>query len=148
MKEVTIYTDGACHKNPGPGGWAAVLLYEGHRLEISGGEPETTNNRMEMTAAIRALETLKMPCSVRLYSDSSYLINAHEKRWLQSWIKRGWLKADKTPVENVDLWKRILALAEIHSVEWIKVKGHADNPENNRCDKLAVAESRKFLKNT
>lgn len=146
MKEVTIYTDGACHKNPGPGGWAAVLLYEGHRLEISGGEALTTNNRMEMTAAIRALEALKMPCEVRLHSDSAYLIDANEKHWLQSWIKRGWLKADRTPVENVDLWKRILELTLIHRVQWIKVKGHADDPENNRCDELAVKESRRFLK--
>ena len=144
MKEVTIYTDGACRKNPGPGGWAAVLLCEGRRLEISGGEERTTNNRMEMTAAIRALEALKMPCVVRLHSDSSYLIDAHEKRWIQSWIRRGWLKADRTPVENVDLWKRILELTAIHRVEWIKVKGHADDEENNRCDELAVMESRKF----
>lgn len=145
MKEVTIYTDGACRKNPGPGGWAAVLLCEGRRLEISGGEARTTNNRMEMTAAIRALEALKMPCAVRLYSDSAYLIDAHAKKWIQSWIRRGWLKADRTPVENVDLWKRILELTAIHRVEWIKVKGHADDAENNRCDELAVKESRKFL---
>ena len=144
MKEVIIYTDGACSGNPGSGGWAAVLKYDGRRLEISGGEPNTTNNRMELTAAIRGLEALKTPCSVRLYSDSSYLINAFEKGWLKSWLERGWRKADKKPVENIDLWKRLISLAEVHNVKWIKVKGHADNPENNRCDTLAVAESRKF----
>lgn len=144
MKTVNIYTDGACSGNPGPGGWGAVLLYGSHRREMSGGEENTTSNRMELTAAIRALEALTMPCQVNLYSDSAYLINAFELGWLKNWLKRGWVKANKDPVENIDLWKRLVELTDTHSVHWIKVKGHADNPENNRCDALAVGESRKF----
>ena len=144
MKLVTIYTDGACSGNPGPGGWGAVLIYGEHRREISGGEAVTTNNRMELTAAIKALEALNAPCEVDLYSDSAYLINAYEQGWLKNWIRRGWVKADKKPVENVDLWKRLLELSGTHTVHWIKVKGHASNVENNRCDELAVAESHKF----
>ena len=138
MKQVTIYTDGACSGNPGPGGWGAVLLFNGFRREISGFEPQTTNNRMELTAAIEALSALKEPCEVRLYSDSSYLVNAFSQRWLAGWQRRGWIKSDKKPVENTDLWKRLLELTGVHSVEWIKVKGHADNAENNRCDELAT----------
>lgn len=138
MKEIIIYTDGACSGNPGPGGWGAVLIYGEHRREISGAEPDTTNNRMELTAAIRALEALTMPCRVDLYSDSAYLVNAFEQGWLINWIKRGWIKADKKPVENSDLWKRLNELCSVHMVSWHKVKGHASNKENNRCDELAT----------
>lgn len=144
MKEVIIYTDGACSGNPGPGGWGCVLLYGEHRKEMSGGEKETTNNRMELMAAIRALETLKAPCRVDLYSDSAYLVNAFEQGWLSNWVRRNWIKSDKKPVENVDLWKRILALVSIHEVVFHKVKGHASNKENNRCDELAVAAVKQF----
>ncbi len=138
MKRVTIYTDGACSGNPGPGGWGAVLLYNGFRREMSAYEPDTTNNRMELTAAIQALSALREPCEVRLYSDSSYLVNAFSQRWLENWQRHGWLKSDKKPVENQDLWRELLRLTGVHAVTWLKVKGHADNPENNRCDELAT----------
>ncbi|MBR3502900.1 MAG: ribonuclease HI [Clostridia bacterium] len=138
MKQVTIYTDGACSGNPGPGGWGAVLIFMGHRREISGFDPSTTNNRMELTAAIAALSALKEPCEVQLYSDSSYLVNAFEQRWLSNWQRKGWIKSDKKPVENKDLWLKLLDLTGVHSVTWNKVKGHADNKENNRCDELAT----------
>lgn len=144
MKEIMIYTDGACSGNPGPGGWGCVLLYGEHRKEISGGERATTNNRMELTAAIKALEALNTPCCVDLYSDSAYLVNAFEQGWLNNWQKRGWIKSDKKPVENTDLWKRILELCEVHAVTWHKVKGHASNKENNRCDELATAAVKAF----
>ncbi len=138
MKQVTIYTDGACSGNPGPGGWGAVLIYNGYRREMSGYEPHTTNNRMELTAAIEALSALREPCSVSLYSDSSYLVNAFLQRWLVAWQRRDWVKSDKKPVENKDLWLKLLELTGVHAVSWIKVKGHADNAENNRCDELAT----------
>lgn len=144
MKEVIIYTDGACSGNPGPGGWGCVLMYGEHRKEMSGGERETTNNRMELTAAIKALEALKAPCRVDLYSDSAYLVNAFDQGWLANWVRRGWIKADKKPVENVDLWKKILALTEVHEVVFHKVKGHASNVENNRCDEMATAAVKQF----
>ena len=140
MKQVVIYTDGACSGNPGPGGWGAILMYGEKKLEISGYEAHTTNNRMELMAPIQALSRLKEPCEVRLYSDSTYLVNAFEKGWLENWQRRNWLKSDKKPVENQDLWKELLALTGRHSVQWIKVKGHADNPYNNRCDALATGE--------
>ena len=140
MKEVIAYTDGACSGNPGPGGWGVVLMYKEQSAELSGYESATTNNRMELLAAIKALSALKQPCIVRLYSDSAYLINAFQKHWLDSWQRRNWLKADKKPVENQDLWRELLRLSAIHRVEWIKVKGHADNPYNNRCDELARGE--------
>jgi len=139
MKEVTIYTDGACSGNPGPGGWGAILDYKGKRREISGGEPKTTNNRMELTAALEALKMLKEPCKVRLYSDSEYLINAMTKGWAAGWKKRGWMKADKTPAKNPDLFEELLTLCTYHEVQFVWVKGHASNPDNNRCDELAVA---------
>ena len=148
MKKVIVYTDGACSGNPGPGGWAAVLIYGERRLELSGGEKETTNNRMELTAAIRALEALKTPCKVELYSDSAYLVNAYQDRWLENWTKHNWIKSDKKPVENVDLWMRLLELTSVHSVMWHKVKGHADNEENNRCDKLATEAALKQREGT
>ena len=143
MKEVTIYTDGACSGNPGPGGWGALLMYGTAKKELSGFEAGTTNNRMELTAAIEALSALKEPCEVELYTDSAYLCNAFLQRWLQSWQKNGWKKADKKPVENRDLWERLLELTARHSVKFHKVKGHADNEYNNRCDKLATGEIKK-----
>ena len=139
-KTVTIYTDGACSGNPGPGGWGAILRYGAHEKELSGGEPETTNNRMELTAVIRALEALKEPCRVELYTDSRYIVDAIEKGWLYSWQKNGWRKADKKPALNVDLWQRILELFATHEVTLHWVRGHADNEYNNRCDALAVAQ--------
>ena len=140
MKQVIIYTDGACSGNPGPGGWGAILMYRDKKLEISGYEDQTTNNRMELMAPIQALKRLKEPCEVRVYSDSAYLVNAFQKKWLENWQKKNWVKSDKKPVENQDLWKEILAFTGIHRIEWIKVKGHADNPYNNRCDELATGE--------
>ena len=139
MKTVTIYTDGACSGNPGPGGWGAILEYRGVEREISGAEPETTNNRMELTAVIRALECLKEPCSVELWSDSKYVIDALSLGWARSWQARGWIKADKKPALNPDLWQRLLELAETHELHCHWVRGHADNPKNERCDRLAVA---------
>ena len=144
MKQVIVYTDGACSGNPGPGGWGAVLLYGEHRKEISGGEPRTTNNRMELTAVIEALKLLKQPCAVELYSDSKYVIDALEKGWAKGWKKRGWVKSDKKPALNPDLWEVLLELTQVHQLKYHWVKGHASNPLNNRCDEMAVAESRKF----
>lgn len=146
MKQVTIYTDGACSGNPGPGGWGAILCYGTLEKELSGGEPDTTNNRMELTAVIEALAKLKEPCSVALYSDSKYVIDALQKGWVYGWKKRGWIKSDKKPALNVDLWERLLPLVERHDVTYHWVKGHAQNPKNNRCDELAVAQSRSYLK--
>ncbi len=144
MKEVTIYTDGACSGNPGPGGWGAVLMYGEHRKEISGGDAHTTNNRMELTGPIEALELLKQPCKVRLYSDSAYLVNAFNQHWIANWQRNGWQPSQKKPVENKELWQRLLELCRTHEVEFIKVKGHADNAENNRCDELARAAIAKY----
>ena len=138
MKTVTLYTDGACSGNPGPGGWGAILMFGPHRRELSGGEKNTTNNRMELTAVIRGLEALKEPCIVDLYSDSKYVIDALEKGWARGWRARGWVKSDKKPALNPDLWGRLLELCETHTVKLHWVKGHADNPYNNRCDELAV----------
>ena len=135
MKTVNIYTDGACSGNPGPGGWGAILEYGGTEKELSGGEAQTTNNRMELTAVIKALQALKEPCRVELYSDSKYFIDAVEK---------GWIKSDKKPALNVDLWEEILLLLNTHDVHLHWVKGHAEHEKNNRCDQLAVAESKKF----
>lgn len=136
---VEIYTDGACSGNPGPGGWAALLQYNGKEREISGADPATTNNRMEMTAVIRALQELKKPCHVKLHSDSALIINAMTQGWIENWQARGWRKADKKPVENRELWEEMLAAMHPHRLEWIKVKGHADDARNNRVDALAVA---------
>ena len=140
MKEVTIYTDGACSGNPGPGGWGAILIYKEKRAELSGYDAHTTNNRMELLAPIQALQRLKEPCFVRVYSDSAYLVNAFRQHWLENWVRRNWIESDKKPVENRDLWEEILRQTKIHHIEWIKVKGHADNPLNNRCDELATGE--------
>ena len=139
MKQVTIYTDGACSGNPGPGGWGAILKYKEVTREMSGGEKETTNNRMELTGVIRALQALKEPCVVELWSDSKYVIDGLEKGWAMGWRKRGWIKSDKKPALNVDLWEVLLELTERHEMHYHWVKGHADNPYNNRCDQLAVA---------
>ncbi len=139
MKVITVYTDGACSGNPGPGGWAAVLLYEGRERVLSGAEPHTTNNRMELMAAIEALRALREPCTVRLHTDSTYLEKAFNAGWIASWIRSGWKTAAKKPVENRDLWEQLLEAAAPHRVTWIKVKGHADDPLNNRVDELAVA---------
>ena len=144
MKKVTIYTDGACSGNPGPGGWGAILEWNGVEKELSGGENPTTNNRMELLAVISALEKLNQSCIVELYSDSKYVIDALTKGWLTSWIKNGWRKADKKAVLNVDLWQRLLPLLEKHEMHYHWVKGHAENEKNNRCDQMAVAESKKF----
>ena len=140
MKTVTIYTDGACSGNPGPGGWGAILEYMGHEKELSGGEQNTTNNRMELTAVIKALQALKEPCTVELYSDSKYVLDALQKGWAVSWRKKGWIKSDKKPALNPDLWETLLSLVEMHDVRYHWVKGHASNPKNNRCDELAVNE--------
>ena len=137
VKEVVIYTDGACSGNPGPGGWGAILMYGEHRKELSGGEKLTTNNRMELTASIEALQALKEPCKVKLYSDSAYLVNGFRQGWIANWQRNGWRNSRNEPVENQDLWKKLLELMERHSVEFIKVKGHSDNEWNNRCDELA-----------
>ena len=136
-KQVTLYTDGACSGNPGAGGWGAILIYGEHRREFSGGEPQTTNNRMELTAVIEGLMKLKFPCRVDVYSDSAYTVNGFLQGWVYGWEKLGWKKADKKPVLNDDLWKQLLALTREHEVTFHKVKGHADNPLNNRCDELA-----------
>ncbi len=138
MKKVTLYTDGACSGNPGVGGWGAVLMFKGHEREISGAEADTTNNRMEISAVISGLECLKEPCEVSVYSDSAYTVNAFANGWVYGWEKSGWKKADNKPVLNDDLWKRLLALTRLHKVTFFKVKGHADNEYNNRCDKLAT----------
>ncbi|SOC21180.1 ribonuclease HI [Thalassospira xiamenensis] len=133
---VEIYTDGACSGNPGPGGWGAILRFRGVEKEMSGGDRETTNNRMEMMAAISALEALKRPCIVDIYTDSSYVRDGITK-WIWGWQKRGWKTADKKPVKNVELWQRLLDALKPHKVEWHWVKGHAGHPENERCDELA-----------
>lgn len=138
MKKVTLYTDGACSGNPGVGGWGAVLMFNGHEKAISGAVADTTNNRMEISAVIYGLECLKEPCEVSVYSDSAYTVNAFSNGWIYGWEKNGWKKTDNKPVLNDDLWKTLLQLTRIHKVTFIKVKGHADNEYNNRCDKLAT----------
>lgn len=137
MEKVTIYTDGACSGNPGPGGWGAVLMYENNEKEISGGKKDTTNNVMELTAALEALKLLKYPCEVELYSDSAYLVNGFDKGWIYGWQKNNWKTASKEPVKNKEIWEEIYKLTKIHKVKFIKVKGHSDNEYNNRCDELA-----------
>jgi ribonuclease HI len=147
MKFVELFTDGACSGNPGPGGWGAVLRYNGREKELSGGERETTNNRMELTAAIMGLKALKEPCDVRLVTDSKYVADGITKGWAESWRKNNWRKADKKPALNPDLWEQLLELIKKHNVtiEW--VKGHAGHPENERCDQLAVAYYKKLQEN-
>jgi ribonuclease HI len=145
MPVVEIYTDGACSGNPGPGGWAAVLLFGEHRKELSGGEPSTTNNRMELLAAIRALEELRVACKVKLYTDSRYLADAMTKGWAERWRRSGWMRTKTEHAKNPDLWQRLLDLCKIHEVEFIWLRGHGQSKHNNRCDELAVAESRRFI---
>jgi len=145
LKTVTLYTDGACSGNPGPGGWGAILEFKGTEKELSGGESSTTNNRMELTAVIQGLKALKESCIVELYSDSKYVIDALQKGWARSWREKGWKKADKKPALNPDLWEELLMLTEKHQMRYHWVKGHADNPKNNRCDQMAVAESQKRI---
>ena len=143
-KQVQIYTDGACSGNPGPGGWGAILVFGPHRKEMSGYMAGTTNNRMELFAAISALGALKEPCDVKLYSDSSYIVKAFQDHWIDGWQKRGWKNAAGDPVENQDLWWLLITLTKKHQVEFLKVKGHSDHPENNRCDELARAAIEEF----
>ena len=144
MKQVEIFTDGACSGNPGPGGWGAILRCNGVVKELSGGEPATTNNRMEMMAVIEALAALKEPCKVTLTTDSKYISDALEKGWAKGWRSKGWIKADKKPALNKDLWERLLNLVEQHTLKIVWVKGHNGHPENERCDVLAVAQTEKF----
>ena len=137
MEEVIIYTDGACSGNPGAGGWGSILMYKDTKKEISGGKEKTTNNVMELTAVIEGTKLLKFPCKVKLYSDSAYVVNAFNQKWIYGWLKNGWKNASKEPVKNKELWQELYNLTKIHDVEFIKVKGHADNEFNNRCDELA-----------
>ena len=137
MDEVIIYTDGACSGNPGPGGWGSILMYKDNKKEISGGKLDTTNNVMELTAVIEGLKLLKFPCKVKLYSDSAYVVNAFNEKWIYGWLKNGWKNSSKEPVKNKELWQELYDLTKVHEVEFIKVKGHADNEYNNRCDELA-----------
>ena len=145
MKSVTLYTDGACSGTPGPGGWAAILCWRGREKELSGGEAQTTNNRMELTAVIRGLEALKEPCEVTVYSDSRYVVEAMTQGWPQAWRARGWRRRGSEEAKNPELWQRLLELAEAHTLRWVWVKGHSEDELNKRCDALAVAESRKYL---
>lgn len=138
MKKVTIYTDGACDPNPGVGGWAAILIHEGHEREITGGDSESTNNRMELTAVIEALRLMKEPCDIEIFTDSEYVKNAFTQKWIEGWIKKGWKTASRQPVKNQDLWQELITLTKPHKIRWEWVRGHADNPLNNRCDELAV----------
>ena len=143
MKKVRIYTDGACSGNPGPGGWGAILIYGGNEKELSGGEAATTNNRMELISVITALQALREPCEVELYTDSQYITNAVNLGWLSSWQRRGWSRKGGE-VKNLDLWVKLVPLLETHKVKFVWVKGHAENEYNNRCDKIAVMERRKL----
>ena len=137
MEEVIIYTDGACSGNPGPGGWGSILMCKGNKKEISGALNDTTNNVMELTAVIEALKMLKFQCKVKLYSDSAYVVNAFNQKWIYGWLKNGWKNSNKEPVKNKELWEELYKLYKIHDIEFIKVKGHADNEFNNRCDEMA-----------
>jgi ribonuclease HI len=144
MKEITIYTDGACSGNPGPGGWGAVLIFQGNQKEISGGAKDTTNNIMEMTAVIEALKLLKEPCIVNLHSDSAYVVNAFNEHWIEGWLAKGWVNSKKEPVKNKELWLELIELTNKHKVKFIKVKGHSTNELNNRCDYLATTAAKQF----
>ena len=146
MKTVDIYTDGACSGNPGAGGYCAILIYNGVEKIISGSEIETTNNRMEIMAVIKGIEALKEPCNVNLYSDSQYVVDAFNQKWIENWQSNSWRTAGKKEVKNTDLWIKLLDIVKMHKVNFIKVKGHADNEFNNRCDKIAVEEYRKLNK--
>lgn len=143
-KFVEIFTDGACSGNPGPGGYGVILRYNGHIKELSGGDSATTNNRMELTAVIRALDALKEPCKVTLTTDSQYVVNSVEKKWLYNWEKKNWIRSKNDPVPNTDLWKQLIPLLEKHEVKFVWVRGHNGHPENERCDELAVIERDKY----
>lgn len=143
MEKVIIYTDGACSGNPGPGGWGTILMYKDTKKEISGGEENTTNNIMELTAVIEGLKKLKFPCDVEIYSDSAYVVNAFEQKWIYGWIKKNWKTASGEGVKNKELWQELYSLTQTHNVKFIKVKGHSDNEYNNRCDELARGEIQK-----
>ena len=143
LKNILMYTDGACSGNPGAGGWGTILKFGEHIKELSGGEKNTTNNRMELTAVIMGLKALKEPCNITIYSDSKYFIDAIEKGWVYNWKKNGWIKSDKKPALNTDLWEELLSLFKIHNITLVWVKGHAGHPENERCDTLAVIQSQK-----
>ncbi|MCI9016726.1 MAG: ribonuclease HI [Clostridia bacterium] len=140
MEEITIYTDGACSGNPGPGGWGSILIYKNVEKEISGSLKNTTNNIMELTAVVEALKLLKFKCKVKIYSDSAYVVNAFNQKWIYSWIKNNWINSNKEPVKNKEIWKELYELTQKHEVEFIKVKGHSDNEYNNRCDEIARKE--------
>jgi ribonuclease HI len=142
--EVTLYADGACLGNPGPGGFGVVLRYGDYERELSGGEPHTTNQRMELRAAIEGLKALRRPCRVRLHSDSAYLINCFKQRWYDTWEKNGWKNRDRKPVENRDLWEELVRLSRLHEIDWIKVRGHSGDPLNERCDELARRAAERF----
>ncbi len=144
MKKVSIYTDGACSGNPGAGGYCAILIYKGQEKIVTGGEENTTNNRMELTAVIKGIAALKEPCEVDLFSDSQYVVDAFIKGWIDSWQQKGWRTESKKEVKNVDLWEELLSVMKDHKVNFIKVKGHSDNEYNNRCDKLAVEYYKKL----
>ena len=144
MKDIIIYTDGACSGNPGKGGWACVLIYNEHIKEASGSEENTTNNRMELMAVIKAFQMLKEPCNVDIFSDSTYVVNAFNEKWLESWQLNGWKNSNKEPIKNIDLWQQLLDLIQVHNITWHKVKGHADDTYNNRCDFLARQEITKI----
>jgi len=143
-KKVNLYTDGACSGNPGPGGWGALLVWNGNEKELYGGEPQSTNNRMEMRAVIEGLRALRVPCSVTIHTDSALIMNAFTQHWVENWKRRGWRKADKKPVENQDLWVEMLGEMERHEIQWVKVKGHSGHTENERVDALAVKGSREM----
>lgn len=145
MKKVDIYTDGACSGNPGAGGYCAILIYNGIEKVVSGSEKDTTNNRMELLAVINGLKALKEPCNVNLYSDSQYVVDAINKNWLYDWQNNNWKTASKSQVKNIDLWQELISLTKINKVEFIKVKGHADNEYNNRCDKIAVEQYKNLI---
>ena len=140
MDKVVIYTDGACSGNPGPGGWGSILMYKDIKKEISGGQPDTTNNIMELTAVIEGLKLLKHECEVEIYSDSAYVVNAFNNKWIYGWMKNNWKTSSKEPVKNKELWEELFSLTKIHTIKFIKVKGHSDNEFNNRCDELARGE--------
>ena len=144
MKEVTVFTDGACSGNPGPGGWGAILRFGAYEKELSGGEASTTNNRMELSAVIAGLSALKEPCRVTVVTDSKYVYDGMTKGWAEGWRRRGWRRADGSPALNSDLWERLLDLAAKHDVSFCWVKGHSGHPENARCDRLAVAQYEKY----
>lgn len=147
MKKIILYTDGACSGNPGIGGWGCILEYNGIKKEMSGYEDNTTNNRMELMAVIQGLKAIKEPCEVEVYSDSAYTINAFKEKWIENWQLNNWKTSNKKEVKNVDLWKQLLQFLDIHKITWHKVKGHADNAYNNRCDFLATSEIEKYRKN-